>query len=162
MATQAAQGQPRKYFDGQQHALNLTSTGNLKLQRQCGKRHLICPWVKDVFVETDNIWPKILLLEHASWESDFGTFFLRLCVYDHHTTNQQFCQRGSEHWITVTDHSNTGMTFEIVDMLVTSAERLLGQDACLCLSVCFTEVFYTTCQIYPFLNQARACSIWLI
>lgn len=39
MATQAAQQQPRKYFDGQQHAPNFTSTGNLKLQRQCGKRH---------------------------------------------------------------------------------------------------------------------------
>lgn len=39
MATRAAQQQPRKYFDGQQHALNFTFTGNLKLQRQYGKRH---------------------------------------------------------------------------------------------------------------------------
>lgn len=53
------------------------------------------------------------------------------------------------------------MTFEIVDMLVTSAERLLDQDVSLCLSGCFTEFFFTLLA-YLFLDKVRARSSWLI
>lgn len=56
----------------------------------------------------------------------------------------------------MTDHSNTGMTFEIVDMLVTSAEKAVGSEYLFVPFRLFYTSLYTTYQIYLLLKAGTS------